>query len=270
MPAPTHAQALKKLAADTLVQTLDEDVARLLGHAMARGKHAAGATDPAAFVLPPLLRRWNCVLQAGDATATPRYRDTAAVALAIVLHKYGIADDAVNARADAGIDALNDAVALSDDFHRKTDAIKSALLRTPPVPLRRAPGQPDNLSFHRAGDVVSFQLDGRHHAAYVHGCARTNESPIVEFYDAVFDRLPTFAELAGTLARGVPCNDGRRHVSKFSVSGMKFVPDPAGQVVLVKAAVEAGPDNRALAPSVGLYTVSDIFQLQSQVATMFA
>src|SRR5258706_5374013 len=34
------------------------------------------------------------------------------------------------------------------------------------------------------------------------GCARTNQSPIVEFYDAVFDHVPQMAELADVRARG--------------------------------------------------------------------
>jgi hypothetical protein len=268
MTAPTHTQALKKLAADTLVQTLDEDLARLLTHALLRAKHAP-VDAPAAHILPPLLRRWNCVLQAEDTAASPLYRHKTAVALAILLHKYGIADDALIARANTGIDVLNDAVALSDDFHRKSDALKTAFLRTSPAPLKRAPGLPDSLSFYRAGDVLSFQLDGRFYAAYVHGCARINESPIIEFYDAVFHHVPTVAELARKPAKGGRYNDGSERVSKFSVSGMKFMPDPAGQVVLVKACVDETPDNGHLKESSGAYTVSDIFKIQSSVDRMF-
>lgn len=259
MQTMTHAQALKKLAADTLVQALDEDIARLVATAMLGNKK--DPVDPAK-VLSPLLLRWNCVLQAGDEVASAPYRHKTAVALAILLHKYGMADQAINARAEAGIDALNQAVALSDDFFRKTEAIKTTFLQMPPTPLKRAPAMPDSLSFYRAGDVVSLQVGAAFHVLYVHRCARTNESPVVEFYTPVFDHVPAMHELEGACARGQRYNDGRERISQYSVSGMKFMPDPAAQLVLVKACVEAGPDNRHLAPSVGLYTVSDIFRLQ--------
>jgi hypothetical protein len=266
----THAQALDKLAARTLVQNLEEDIARQLGSTLAYAKYdRAIAADPAAHALVPLLRRWNCVLQAGADAASPIYRDKTAVALAILLHKYGIADAAIAARADAANDALNTKVALSDDFHRRSDAIKTMFLRTAPAPLKRAPGHPDSLSFHRAADVVSMQLDGRYYAAYVHGCVNPNESPIIEFYDAVFDHVPSLAELTGRRAKGQRYDDGSESVSKYSVAGMKFMPDPAGQIVLVKACVETAPDNAHLPQGVGLFTVSDIFDIQGSVGRMF-
>lgn len=270
MATITHTQALSKLAADTLVQTLDEDLARLMTRLMAYARHdAALAANPGARALPQVLRRWNCVLQASDETVLPLYRHKTAVALAILLHKYGIADATLNAQAEAAIDALNDAVALSDDFHRKTPAIKQAFLHTPPTPLKRAPGQPDSLTFYRAGDVVSYQLDGRYHAAYVHRCANTNSSPIIEFYDAVFDHVPSMDELNGLPAKGHRYNDGALHIERMSVSGMKFMPDPAGQFVPVKACVETPPDNSQLQESVGLYVVSDVFDMQERVDGLF-
>ncbi|QVQ24406.1 hypothetical protein [Achromobacter deleyi] len=270
MTAPNHAQTLKKLAADTLVQTLDEDLSRLLTRTMALARHdPAIAANPGASALPQVLRRWNCVLQAGDDAASPLYRHKTAVALAILLHKYGIADAALTALADAGMDALNHAVALSDDFYRKTSDIKRAFLHTPPTPLKRAPGQPDSLTFYRAGDVVSYQLDGRYHAAYVHRCARTNESPVIEFYDARFDHVPAIEELQGKAAKGRRFNDGSIRIEHLSVAGMKFMPDPAGQIVLIKACVETPPDNSHLGDPVGLYVVSDIFEMQESVDRMF-
>src|SRR5258708_12911776 len=45
---------------------------------------------------------------------------------------------------------------------------------TPPAPPKRSPGLPDSLTFYRAADVVAMELDGRFHALYVHGCARTD------------------------------------------------------------------------------------------------
>jgi hypothetical protein len=213
--AMTHTQALSKLAADTLVQTLEEDVARVMARTFALGRHdAAIAANYGGHALPPLLRRWSCVLQAGDAKASALYRHKTALALAIVLHR-------------------------------------------------------NDLTFYRAADVVAMELDGRFYAMYVHGCARTNQSPIVEFYDAVFDHVPQMTELAGVRARGRRYNDGVGRVARFSVSGLKFLPDPAGQFTLVKACVETPPDPGPLQKGDWLYTVSDIFELQPEVDTMF-
>lgn len=270
MTAPSHAQALKKLAADTLVQTLDEDLSRLLTRTMTRARHdPAIAANLGAAALPQVLRRWNCVLNAGDDAVSALYRQKTVVALVILLHKYGIADAALTARANTAIDAMNDAVALSDDFHRKTGDIKTAFLRTPPAALKRAPGLPDSLTFYRAGDVVSYQLDGRYYAAYVHRCGGINESPVIEFYDAVFDHVPAIEALQGKTARGRRYNDGSIHIEMMSVAGMKFMPDPAGQIVLVKACVETPPDNSHLGERIGLYVVSDIFEIQESVDRMF-
>lgn len=270
MAAINHAQALKKLAADTLVQTLDEDLARLMTTLMAYAKHdAALAANPGAHALPLVMRRWNCVLQASDDTVAALYRQKTVVALAILLHKYGIADAAITTQADAAIDALNDAVALSDDFHRKTAGIKEAFLHTPPTPLKRAPGLPDSLTFYRAGDVVSYQLDGRYYAAYVHHCAGINTSPVIEFYDAVFDRVPSIDQLQDKPAKGRRYNDGSVRIERMAVAGMKFMPDPAGQIVLVKACVETPPDNSHLKKSVGLNVVSDILDMQERVDGLF-
>ncbi len=268
--AMTHTQALSKLAADTLVQTLEEDVARVMARTFALGRHdAAIAANYGGHALPPLLRRWSCVLQAGDAKATALYRHKTALALAIVLHRNGLADAGLNAAARTAIDVLNAEVALSDDFFRKSAQIRQDFLNTPPAPPKRSPGLHDSLTFYRAADVVAMELDGRFHALYVHGCARTNQSPIVEFYDAVFDHLPQMAELADVRARGRRYNDGVGRVARFSISGLKFLPDPAGQFTLVKACVETPPDPGHLQKGDWLYTVSDIFELQSEVDSMF-
>lgn len=270
MAAVNHTQALNKLAADTLVQTLDEDLARLMTTLMAYAKHdAALAANPGARALPLVLRRWNCILEANDDTVSALYRQKTVVALAILLHKYGIAAASITAQADAAIDALNDAVALSDDFHRKTADIKEAFLQTRPTPLKRAPGLPDSLTFYRAGDVVSYQLDGRYYAAYVHHCAGINTSPVIEFYDAVFDRVPSIDQLQDKPAKGRRYNDGSERIERMAVAGMKFMPDPAGQIVLVKACVETPPDNSHLKKSVGLHVVSNILDMQERVDGLF-
>jgi hypothetical protein len=86
--AMTHTQALSKLAADTLVQTLEEGMARVMARArlrwagtmpLSRPTTAASPAAPAAALEPccrPVTPRQR-----------PLYRHKTALALAIVLHR---------------------------------------------------------------------------------------------------------------------------------------------------------------------------------------
>lgn len=257
-----HQQLLEKLAARHLVQAMDEDLARLVWSAM-----TFHADDPGAqrdYVLSRLLARWNAALLATDDEVAPIYRDKVVVALATLLHKYGYAEPSITDRAIDAIDALNDAVALDDHFYRRSASFSDEL-QTTPTPLSRRPGQPDHTTFYRARDVISIQLDGRYYAGYVHRLARINESPIVEFYETWFSKLPTLDDLAAVPAHGERFNDGSVRVSLFSVSGIKYQPDPANQVTLIAACVPEPPDNSHLKESIGLFTVKDIFGIQQQL-----
>jgi len=76
-------------------------------------------------------------------------------------------------------------------------------------------------------------------------------------------------ELRDKPARGRRYNDGSVRIERMSVAGMKFMPDPAGQFVLIKACVETPPDTSHLGEPVGLYGVSDVFDLQDSVDGLF-
>ncbi|UMZ13895.1 hypothetical protein I9018_09405 [Pseudomonas sp. MPFS] len=262
-----HQQLLEKLAARHLVQALDEDLARLAWRAMvAQQQGHQGSLNNA--VLPSLLARWNCVLLADESQVAPLYRHKAWLALATLLHKYGLAEPSITARAVEAIEELNRAVALGDKFHQRSQEF-SAGLQAPPVALARKPALPDSITFYRAGDVLAIQLEGRFYAAYVHRLGSINESPIIEFYAQVFDQVPTLEQLQQTPAQGELYNDGIRRKSLYGVSGIKFQPDPAGQVTLIAACVAHPPDSSHLAPSVGLYAVSDILRIQDTIRRMF-
>ncbi len=263
----THQQALDKLAAQHLVQSIDEDLARLTAYVMAVYKNEK-PDSLAKKVLTPLLLRWNCVLEAGDETATPIYRQKTILALAILLHKYGFVHKEITAKAIKAIDELNDGVVLSDDFFRKSKEIKT-FISSAPEPLKRKPGMPDSISFYRAKDVIAIQLDKKFYAAYIHRLARPNESPVIEFYNGVFSQVPAMAELQGLTAKGAKYNDGVERIEMYSVSGLKFLPDLANQVTLVSACVSEPPSNKQLEKPVGLYTVSDIFDIQDTIKQLF-
>ncbi len=148
-----------------------------------------------------MLLRWNCVLKANTEDVTLLYTQKAALALAILLHKYGIHDEAITENALNMIDRLNKSVALSDDFYRSSEATKACLVQKPSS-LQRRPTLPKDLTFWRAGDVVSIQIEERFHACYVHEILRANSVTLIEMYDWVSTDKPTLADLTKSKAKG--------------------------------------------------------------------
>ncbi|WP_286964927.1 hypothetical protein [Flavobacterium sp. UBA4854] len=138
-----------------------------------------------------------------------------------------------------------------------------------PIPLKRKPSVPESITFYRKGDVISIQLENRFYAAYIHKITGANESPILEFYDGVFDKIPTWGNLQNLPAKGQLYNDGIKRISKFSVYGLKHEPDTANQIRLIKASVDNPPANNHLKESVGLYSVIDLFTLQRDIKNLF-
>jgi hypothetical protein len=262
----THQSLLDGLAAKHLTLAMRDDVARLTADAMAFEK-GSGLPDRSAYVLPYLLRRWNCVLLAMKGVAD-LYKHKTAVALAATLHQHGFASSATTALACNAIDALNKAVALSDSFARKSEAYK-ALLQTLPSPLERKPALPENITFYRPKDVICIQLDNRFYAAYISKLTGPNESPIIEFYDQVFDEVPSWSQLQSVCAKGLLYNDGVAHVNRYGVCGMKYQPDLANQVTLVASCIDTPPDSGHLAESTGLYMGANLVTLGDTIDSLF-
>jgi len=260
MPTISHQQALDKLAARQLVQVIEDDVASLTSKAMSFAKHDRQLTVEA-YVLPQLLARWNCVLHGPGEEVSSGYKDKTALALALLLHKHGMAEPATTLHAVQAIDSLNAAVALSDVFFKNSDAIKN-LLASPPVALKKRPSTRDNLTFLRAQDVVAIQLGQYFYGAYVHEINGFNEYPIIELYDARFDSRPAMADVQGLTAWGETYNDGQAHVTLQAICGMRHLPDPANQFHLIASGVSEKPGRNHLTPARSLYALSDLFSLQ--------
>lgn len=266
----THAQALKKLAAAQLVSTLDNDIARLTAHGWLLAKHnSAIAADISSYVIPPLLRRWNSVLNTDQSSVPIEYRHKVIVALVILLHKYGMTNTALVKQAEIAIDALNSTVVLSDDFFRRTEAFKQTFLQTPPASLKRRPAVRNEITVYRSRDVIAVELEHQFHVAYVHDIAGAGTSPVIEFYDAVFNHIPQLTALDNIPARGAVYDDGVQRVERFAVAGMNYQLDPAGQIILLASNVATPPSSSHLTTGVGLYTVTDIFDLQHSIQQLF-
>ncbi|RAJ82259.1 hypothetical protein CLV59_104484 [Chitinophaga dinghuensis] len=261
----THQQILDKLAAGKLVQSIDEDLSKLVSDAMNIQKN--DHPGQLAYFLPKLMLRWNCVLLA-DREISMNYRHKTVLALAILLHKYGFADQSITDKAILAIDALNAGVVLSDDFYRKSNDIK-AFIQAVPVPLKKRPSVAESMTFYRGEDVISIQMEQKYYAAYIHYIQGVNESPVLEFYDGEFDQVPSLSELEKLPARGAVFNDGIARISLYAVNGLKFLPDLAGQIQLISACVKQKPANEHLEKPDWLYTLSNLFDMQRTIKSMF-
>ncbi|WP_128414734.1 hypothetical protein [Flavobacterium sp. Root901] len=257
----THQQILDKLAAKHLVKSIDDDLARLTFSAMCYQKDMVSQLD---YLLPKLLNRWNCALNAVE--VSNNYKQITILALSVLLHKYGFKDETISKRAIAAVDLLNKEVVLSDDFFRKSEEIKQFILSSP-TPLKRKPSVPENITFYRQGDVISIELENHYYAAYIHEISDTNESPLLEFYDHVFDKVPTLRELENLPAKG-QLFDGVMRIAKFSVHGIKYNPDLANQIQLIAACVKNPPSVKHLKKAI-VYTISDLFKIQNTIKSLF-
>lgn len=256
----THQQIIDKLH-KRMAESIDYDLHRIIPSLMNGNK-----TPNAQLVLDQLMPRWNCALLAPAEEVTDNYKSMLILTIALLLHKYGMSDPDLTERAIKAIDHLNDKVVTSDAFFRQTDQIKE-FIKSMPKPLTRRPGYLSCITFYRAQDVISFQMEGKFVAAYVHE-NRHNEAPVVEFYDAVFDSRPTMEQLAGVKAMGDTYADGSAKTNKYAIFGLKDLPDYANQVHLIKASVEEAPDNSHLGESIGLWVGSDIVSIQRNLKAM--
>ncbi len=264
-----HKQIIDKVAFGKLGDAMEEDLARLVSSAMSFRK-GGSIKDIPSYVLPKMLTRWNCVLLAKDGIAE-YYKEKVVLTMATLFHKYGLRDENITNEAILAIDKLNDGVVLSDDFYRKSDEIKE-FLKTKPIDLKRKPHIPDSVTFYRAKDIVSIQIEDSYYLGYIHKLTGVNDCPILEFYDKVFVEQPTIKDINNLKAKGEKYNDGIIRKSRFAIYGMKYQPDFANQIHLISSSVnsELIPDSDHLEESVGLYTVTDLFRIQGIIKKLFS
>ena len=263
-----HQQALDKLAAKFVVKSIEEDITRLMikGMSFAKNKSISNIND---YVIPLLLSRWNCVFLAKNGLQKS-YKETVTLAFAILLHKYGLSDIKINKKAIEAIDTLNEGAVLSDDFFRKSEDIKNLLLSTPKT-LTKKPARIESLTFYRAKDVISIHYKEKYYCAYILKITGVNESPMLEFYDAVFNEKPQLKDVINLKARGKKLNDGKKYISRHAVYGMKNLPDLANQIHLIGSCIDSksAPNNLHLEKPNGIYTVSNLFSLQKTIDSLF-
>ncbi len=260
-----HQQILGNLSS-RIVDPIVYDVSRLTSWEML-GSNRSDHEKISSRVVSQILLRWNCVLQAPGDEVAKNYKDQTSLALAVVLHKYGFHVPSLIKRAIKAIDILNKEVALSDNFFRKSVAIKEFIVDLP-RPLNRRPSTQKDITFWRAGEVASIKIGKLFYAVYVHEIFGSHEAPIVELYDFASPLMPTAADLLHSRAKGGPYNDGVDRIERFAVYGMRDIPDMANQFHLVASNVPP-PSNDHLGEAVGSYVVSDVFRLIGSIKRSF-
>ncbi len=263
-----HKQLLNHLAAIDLVRSMEYDISKLTSWEML-GPVAVPHSTIQSAVINKLYRRWNCIFKAPDEEVTENYRLTTRIVAAVLLHKYGFRDEESTQLAIEAIDELNRQVVLSDYFFHHAEQAKN-LIQSAPIPLKRRPKVPDNVTFWRAGDVVSYRLDDWYYVLYVHEILSGNTAPIVEFFNIRINRPPIPSDLVGLPAAGGKYNDGIRRIEKYWVYGMRNNPDMANQFRLIQSNSTNPPSQSQLAPAIGLGSVTDVFQLQYNVDRQFS
>lgn len=238
----THSKILGFLASKTLVKAMDEDFSIAISHCL-----------PSQMQYVKV--RWDCIFLADDNVVSQNYKDTALIAWATLCHKYAVTafgnQAEMNLLAFEAIDRLNDDVATTDRFFHATQHIKD-FLATPPIPLSRNPSVGEYITFFRQGDVIALQLNKKYVVAYVHSISQNYTAPTLEFYDGVFDELPTWEMVKSLQAKDMYVyNDGIKRSEKLSVHGLKYVEDPANQVHLIASNIQTPPNNQHLEPSIG-------------------
>ncbi|MGI1679856.1 MAG: hypothetical protein K6L75_14030 [Cellvibrionaceae bacterium] len=257
-----HNQILDKLASGALIESLNEEISRLVFSAMAWEKNG-GVNNRFEYVYSKLSVRWNCLINHYDLNSNVIHRFN--VALVTILHKYGLEEKSLTKKAIESIKILNKEAVLSDSFfHKENEIIK--FLSTQPKELTRCPAYIKSNTYYRAGDVISFEYKGSYVAAYIHADTGVNEAPIIEFYDLVFQTIPTINELTGVKSYG-ECfskseNPTLKYAVKYAVYGLKYLPDLSRQVQLIASCINSKPDNSDLEEPISLYTSSNLADIQ--------
>ncbi|MHC6177675.1 hypothetical protein [Glutamicibacter sp. X7] len=149
-----HQQILDKLALGVIPSLIQDETHMLARQSFYEAKHAGHRGARHSEVVPPLLRRWGPLMERHGDRCELMTGHRVAIALATCLHKVGLADPSLTERALRGIDELNDAVWLSDEFARQSPAYSDLLRSTPPA-LGKTPAVREPVTFTRPGDLLA-------------------------------------------------------------------------------------------------------------------
>lgn len=254
-----HQQILDKLALGAIPSLVQDETHMLARQSFYEAKHDGHRGARYAEVVPPLLRRWGPLMTRHGDQSELMTGHRVAIALATCLHKVGLIEPSLTERALRGIDELNDAVWLSDEFARQSPAYADLLRSTPPA-LSKAPAVREPLTFTRPGDLLAINTTRGYVLAHVHGDTGTNEAPILELYRQIYPVLPAADQVVGTQAAGEQLGNGPVTNSHIAVVGLRHIPDPADQILLLASGQNRTPDTSHLTTKDYLHTRMSLYE----------
>ncbi|MGD8214514.1 hypothetical protein [Aestuariimicrobium sp. Y1814] len=92
----------------------------------------------------------------------------------------------------------------------------------------------------------------------------------MELYETTFAQLPGPDDVVGSRAAGEQRGDGPASVSVLGVFGLRHIPDPAEQIVLIDVAQKTLPDRSHLVDRGVGWTGSDLYDLLDTAAEIAA
>ncbi|MCH1918687.1 hypothetical protein L9G15_04495 [Shewanella sp. A3A] len=258
-----HGAIAKHIVNSSYINTMETDIRGLLNW---QWRSLSQGESPQELIINPLKHRWQLALTDPQPNSeSPQYYSYKnRLLMAILLHKYGLVDTDLTAQALKDIELLNERVVLSDQFFRQSDALKT-LLSTPTSLIARKPNKADSPTFFRQGDVVSIRYGDYYYCAYVFDIYGYNQMPAIQLFAKRFSQPPQLAELDGVAALTLP-RGGEARVEQWYVAGLNWLPDPAGQVELIKAQSPITPT--LTAPTFGI-TMAEWFTWQQQLPQLF-
>ncbi|WP_417761555.1 hypothetical protein [Shewanella sp.] len=259
-----HGAIAKQIVNSSYINTMEQEIRSLLNRHW-RQLNDGGSAQ--ALIIDPLKNRWQMALTDPSASQQPPqyYSYKNRLLMAILLHKYGLADTQLTAQALKDIDLLNQHVVLSDHFFRQSDALKT-LLTSDTSLITRKPNRTDNTTFFRQGDVISIRLGDYYYCAYVFDIYGYNEMPALQLFAKRFVQQPQLAELEG-VAAVTENRGGKAEVAQWYVGGLSWFPDPAGQVTLLQAQSTIKP---ILSTATSGITMAEWFAWQQQLPQLLS
>lgn len=264
-----HKQLLNHLAIGNIPEVVQDEVNRIAGKSFVYAKHAGLKGAQHAEVVPPVLQRWGGLLDPTEKDYDRMIGHQVALALATCLHQVGLVDDALTARAVAGIAELNDGVWLSDAFERQSAEIV-ALLHSQPEPLTRRPPTRENITFTRPGDLLAIRSGDRYVVGQVLADTATNQAPVIELYETTFAEPPAPEDVVGTRAAGETLGNNPPSQMRMAAFGLRHIPDPAEQMILIGVGQTTRPDNSHLVDRDYMWTGLDLYEFLDRVARVAA
>ncbi|WP_282081566.1 hypothetical protein [Aquimarina algiphila] len=218
----THKVILDNFSLDWLSRSIDEELGLLIFNAKC-SRSLETPDKELDYILENFINlRWVNVFESTE--LSEKYKYQTYITIATILNKYGYKNDALYGKAIEGLKMFKD-----DKFgllpsHQYKKAEKAIELLSSEVKYHtKKPTYKKTITQFRVGDVLSIKIGNVYTVVVVKKIDRINETPILEVYNAKFDKKPSLDDL-----KNVGLVDGQYFVSKLN-----YLPDMAHQIELI-------------------------------------